>query len=257
MKVCLTDLIIFPLRLPESHLQVIDLSGILAIIHQDWSLEPDPVNHTYAAPGTYNVKLILNDTSYCNGPDSIVRTIRLSPNVEARFETPPAGCVPHTATIKNTSLAGQTFLWDFGDGSTFAGANPPPKVYARTGTYIITLIANDPATCNFSDTTSQTITVHPNPVAGFSYAPNPSQENTPTSFRNTSSGAVRYFWSFGDGDTSILTDPIHQYNVTGLFDACLIAYNQFGCADTVCQEISTIIVPCLMCQTPFRQMGMV
>lgn len=213
------------------------------------------VNHTYAAPGTYNVKLILNDTSYCNGPDSIVRTIRLSPNVDAQFVTPPAGCVPYTAVFNNTSLAGQTFIWDFGDGSTFTGANPPPKVYSNTGTYTITLIANDPSTCNLTDTTRQTITVHPNPVAGFSYSPNPSQENTPTAFTNTSTGAVRYFWSFGDGDTSLLTNPTHQYNVTGTFDACLIAYNQFGCADTVCQQISTIIVPLLDVPNAFTPNG--
>lgn len=213
------------------------------------------VNHTYAAPGTYNVKLILNDTSYCNGPDSITRTVRLSPNVDAQFETPPDGCVPYTAIFKNTSLAGQTFIWDFGDGSTFTGANPPPKVYASTGTYTITLIANDPSTCNLTDTARQTITVHPNPVAGFSYSPNPSQENTATAFTNTSTGAVRYFWSFGDGDTSLLTNPTHQYNVTGTFDACLIAYNQFGCADTVCQQISTIVVPLLDVPNAFTPNG--
>ena len=62
-------------------------------------------------------------------------------------------------------------------------------------------------------------------------------------------------WSFGDGDTSILTDPIHQYNVTGLFDACLIAYNQFGCADTVCQEISTLIVPLIDVPNAFTPNG--
>ena len=214
-----------------------------------------PITHTYAAPGTYNVKLILSDTSYCNGPDSIVRSVRLAPNVAARFETPPAGCVPYTAVFVNTSLAGQTFSWDFGDGTTFIGANPPPKLYANTGTYTITLIANDPSTCNLTDTTRQTITVHPIPIAGFTFSPNPGQENTPTSFNNTSTGAVRYFWSFGDGDTSNLTNPVHQYRITGTFDACLIAYNQFGCADTLCQQVSTIIVPLIDVPNAFTPNG--
>jgi gliding motility-associated-like protein len=213
------------------------------------------VTHTFPAAGTYTVKLILNDTSYCNGPDSITRVLRISPNVEARFETPSEGCVPYTAQIENTSLAGQTFIWSFGDGTSFTGANPPPKVYAAPGTYTITLIALDPTTCNLADTGSQVITVHPNPIASFNFSPNPGRENTPTSFTNTSIEAVRYLWDFGDGETSTQTNPVHQYNVTGTFNACLVAFNQFGCADTVCQEVSAIIVPLLDVPNAFTPNG--
>ena len=216
---------------------------------------PGSVTHTFAAPGTYTVKLILNDTSYCNGPDSISRTLSISPNVEARFVTPARGCVPYTAEIENTSLAGTTFIWDFGDGTSFTGAIPPPKVYPTAGTYTITLIAIDPSTCNQRDTTTQTITVFDNPVAGFTFSPNPVKENTPTSFTNTSTGAVRYRWDFGDGDTSNLVNPVHQYNVTGTFQACLVAYNAVGCSDTVCQEVSTIIVPLVDVPNAFTPNG--
>ena len=31
---------------------------------------PGTITHSYSAPGTYNVRLILTDTSYCNAPDS-------------------------------------------------------------------------------------------------------------------------------------------------------------------------------------------
>jgi gliding motility-associated-like protein len=182
------------------------------------------------------------DTSYCNFPDSITRTLRIAPNVVAQFTTPPTGCVPYTAIFTNTSQAGQTFDWDFGDGTTFTGATPPPKLYSAAGTYTITLIATDPNTCNVSDTFSLNITVNPNPVANFSFTPNPGQENTPTSFANTSSGAVRYFWDFGDGDTSVFVSPVHQFISSGTFRTCLIAYNQNGCADSVCQDVTAIVV---------------
>src|SRR5207249_2076470 len=52
------------------------------------------VTHTYAGAGTYNVKLVINDTTFCNSPDSIVKTVRLSPNLKAQFVTPTDGCVP-------------------------------------------------------------------------------------------------------------------------------------------------------------------
>lgn len=201
------------------------------------------VNHTYAAPGTYNVKLRLRDTSYCNSPDSAVKTLRVAPNVVAGFITPSSGCAPYTAIINNTSLAGQDFFWDFGDGTSFTGSTPPAKVYNNPGTYTITLIAVDPNTCNVSDTTSQTITVFAGPVANFAYSPNPSQENTPTQFTNNSTGATRYKWYFGDGDSSTQVNPIHQYNATGDFNACLVAINQVGCTDTVCQVISALVNP--------------
>jgi gliding motility-associated-like protein len=213
------------------------------------------VNHTYTAAGTYNVRLILVDTSYCNYPDSITTVLRVAPNVEARFETPPSGCVPYTAEILNTSLAGETFEWDFGDGTTFVGPTPPPKLYTSVGTYTITLIAIDPNTCNGRDTTSQTITVNPGPVANFTFAPVPPQENTPVQFTNTSSGATNYIWRFGDGDSSTQVNPLHQFNQSGIFNTCLVAINEFGCTDTVCQDVEAIVNPLLDVPNAFTPNG--
>ena len=34
-----------------------------------------PVFHNYAGPGSYNVKLILVDTGYCNAPDSVTKVL--------------------------------------------------------------------------------------------------------------------------------------------------------------------------------------
>jgi PKD repeat protein len=84
----------------------------------------NPVNHTFAGPGTYKVTLFINDTTYCNSPDDTVRTIRLSPEVKASFATPAAGCVPYNAEFLNNSLGGIRFLWDFGDGATSTDENP-------------------------------------------------------------------------------------------------------------------------------------
>ncbi|WP_410960170.1 PKD domain-containing protein, partial [Salmonella sp. SAL4434] len=55
-----------------------------------------PVRHKYASAGTYNVKLILLDTAYCNSPDSLVQTLSVATIVNAEFEAPPTGCVPAT-----------------------------------------------------------------------------------------------------------------------------------------------------------------
>ena len=204
------------------------------------------VFHNYSAPGTYNVRLVLTDTAYCNAPDSLTIQVRVAALVKAQFTTPPAGCVPYNAVFTNTSLAGQTFQWDFGDGSTSTDINPT-HLYTVPGTYTITLIANDPGTCNITDTTRSTIIVASIPTADFSFAPVVPVENTPTTFTNLSSAdAVRFIWKFGDGDTletNSRADVSHQYNATGTFNVCLTAFNVAGCPDTVCKDVSAIVTP--------------
>jgi len=202
------------------------------------------VFHNYVAPGTYNVNLVLTDTAYCNAPDSVTVQVRVAAIVKAQFTTPPTGCAPYTAEFDNTSLAGQSFQWDFGDGGTSTDINPT-HLFSAAGTYTITLIANDPGTCNLTDTTRQTITVANNPTANFSFAPATPAENTPTSFTNQSSpDAVNFNWNFGDGDTVQTTSRLdikHQFNATGTYNVCLIAINAAGCPDTTCQPVSAIV----------------
>jgi gliding motility-associated-like protein len=207
-----------------------------------------PVFHNYAGAGTYNVKLILPDTNYCNAPDSLVIPLSVAANVKAQFTTPSTGCLQYNAVFKNTSLAGQTWLWDFGDGQT-STAFEPVHLYTAAGVYNVVLIAFNPNTCNLSDTTAAfTITVYDSPTPDFSFVPDPPLENTPTTFTNLSSllDAVRFKWDFGDGDTLLTTSRaplLHQYNATGTFNACLTAYNIIGCDSTICKPVRIIILP--------------
>ncbi|OQP61362.1 hypothetical protein A3860_06535 [Niastella vici] len=205
------------------------------------------IQHSYATAGTYKTKLILNDTAYCNSPDSVTKDLRVSPLVDARFETPTTGCAPYTAIFNNTSLAGQTFYWDFGDGSQSNDVNPIHD-YPNVGTYTVTLIAVDSNTCNIADTTSMQINVYPKPVAGFSFAPVPPTVNKPIIFTNLSTGGAEYKWLFGDGDSVIkktMDTVSHQYNATGTFEACLVAYSTSGCTDTACKQVDALINPLL------------
>ncbi|MEO7532115.1 MAG: PKD domain-containing protein [Sediminibacterium sp.] len=203
------------------------------------------VIHAYIAPGTYNVKLLLIDTNYCNEPDSLLQTIRIATNVKAQFTTAANGCVPYTALFQNTSLGGSQFAWDFGDG-TSSSQTDPQHLYANTGTYKVRLVAIDTNTCNRTDTSAFfTITVNPNPSSSFTYSPQPTQENLPVSFFNSSLGGNRYKWLFGDGDTLNTIKPdttvAHLYNASGTFNTCLVAYSNEGCSDTSCQSIAVTI----------------
>jgi gliding motility-associated-like protein len=217
-----------------------------------------PLTHIYPASGTYNVALHLIDTNYCNYPDSAILQLRIAANVKAQFETSPVGCVPYNALFTNTSLAGQQFFWDFGEGSTSTDESPT-HLYTSTGTYVVKLRVVDPSTCNVTDSTQQTITVFDNPTASFTYEPTTAKENTPYVFTNNSTGAVLYKWKFGDGD-SLVTAKIdatvsHIYNASGVYNVCLYATNTAGCTDSTCQQVQAIIVPLVDVPNAFTPNG--
>ena len=206
-----------------------------------------PGNHTYAAEGTYIVKLYLIDTNYCNAPDMATDTIRIAANVKAQFTTPPSGCAPYEADFNNTSLAGQTFLWNFGDGTT-STEQYPKHLYEAPGQYTVTLTAYDDATCNKQDVSQPfTIVVSGKPTAGFTFSPSPAINNTPASFFNTSFDATSYKWIWGDGEelTTTKRDSLikHIYNRTDTFNVKLVAFNQYGCTDTAEHVVASIITP--------------
>ncbi len=209
----------------------------------------NPVTHTFPAPGPYNIILSLTDTAYCNTPDADTVLIDIAANVKAQFATPALGCVQYNAVFDNQSIGGQTWLWEFGDG-TFSTNFEPVHLYASAGIYQVRLIAFNPNTCNLVDTSPYfTITVLDAPTPDFSFSPLAPLENTPTTFSNLSSpDAILFKWDFGDGD-SLLTASRqtvqHQYNATGTFNACLTAYNAAGCDSMICKPVKALIVPVL------------
>ncbi len=209
------------------------------------------VIHTFPATGSYNVKLIVNDTSFCNSPDSVQHTVRINPNVKALFNTPTRGCVPYTPVFDNVSLGGLSWLWDLGDNTTSTDFEPV-HTYNQVGSYNVRLIAYDSTTCNKVDTSAYfTITVYPIPTANFTWQPNPPVENTATQFTNLSIGATRYFWDFGDGATSTDVNPSHLYNKTDTFAVTLVAFNDADCSDTVVLPVRTLILPLIAVPNAF------
>lgn len=208
------------------------------------------VTHTYPGLGTYLAKLILKDTTYCNNPEDSTFTISIADNVKAIIETPATGCIPYNASFLSRSLNGVTFAWDFGDPSSPDNSSTlenPTHLYSNTGTYTVSLTVTNPGACNITHDTTFTITVYDKPGTDFSFVPFPAQVNTPTIFTNNSQPeAIRFRWDFGDGDTLITTSraPVeHQYNSTGIFTACLTAWNVAGCDSTICKEVESIIEP--------------
>ena len=65
------------------------------------------------------------------------------------------------------------------------------------------------------------VTINPLPVPGFEYTSNLLE----VSFTNTSTDAETYLWDFGDGNTSIEMNPVHQFQSAGEYIVSLTASN--------------------------------
>ena len=205
-----------------------------------------PVLHSYSAPGSYPVTLYLVDTTYCNAPDSLRITVTVAENVKAVFTTGSIGCAPYPAAFNNLSTAAQTYQWIFGDGNLSNLANPT-NTYTTPGTYQVLLIANNPNTCNLTDTARFTIQVLAAPQSNFSFSPATPAINTPHTFTNLSSAdAIRFKWTFGNGDSLLTTSRLpftYQYQSAGTFQVCLTAYNQLDCPGIFCRSVDAAINP--------------
>ncbi|OYU95780.1 MAG: hypothetical protein CFE21_11625 [Bacteroidetes bacterium B1(2017)] len=101
------------------------------------------------------------------------------------------------------------YYWSFGDGTIDSVNNSIyNKKYTLPGTYTVTLSAKNNLGC--IDIYSQQVTVNQILTAKFGYDVN-SCNNRYVQFHDSSTLATRYYWQFGDGDTSTFANPSHTY----------------------------------------------
>lgn len=200
--------------------------------------------HTYTTYGNFDVTLIVANAFGCT--DTLVQpayiTIRRATISIAPF--PVRGCVPYTvspvATITSVDAV-TSYAWDFGDGGTSTLANPT-HTYITQGTYTVKLYITTSGGCTDSLVLVNAVRVGTKPIADFSATPIPVCGRQPVYFTDLSAPADEWLWDFGDGSTSILQDPIHNYSDTGYFTIQLIAYNN-GCADTMTKVNYVRVLP--------------
>lgn len=205
------------------------------------------VTHTFNTINlirTFTVKMTAK--SPC-GEHTSEHTISVSPNTviaELVVNGPDKrGCAPFTVPFFNNSTGADSFSYDFGDGSTATTISSPERVehtFTRAGTYTITLMATNG--CSVSST-SETITVLPQPQVSFTAARNEDCTCLEVGFTNTTIDGVSYLWDFGDGVTSIEKNPVHIYQRTGNYKVKLTATNQNGCKDTKTNDLNVTGVP--------------
>ncbi|MEN9913359.1 MAG: hypothetical protein RL528_74 [Bacteroidota bacterium] len=80
------------------------------------------------------------------------------------------------------------------------------------------------------------IVIEPN--ANFEISSNTLMIGLPIAFQNTSTNASFYSWSFGEGTTSSMVNPIITYFIDSTYYITLIATDNKGCTDTITKPIT-------------------
>jgi gliding motility-associated-like protein len=195
------------------------------------STQQNPL-YAYSSTGTFDVRLIAIN----NGcPDTITRTnyIRILPPI-ARFRPNPDCTDRLRFTFTDQSVQPQTWLWDFGDGTTSTEQNPSHR-FPALGTYVVRLTVTN-GNCTHSTTqivrptqlkpdftASATTTCHSSPVVF-----------TPVDLPAALTSSLT--WDFGNGVriTAAGAAPItYSYPSPGNYNVRLITTDINGCRDSI------------------------
>jgi gliding motility-associated-like protein len=191
--------------------------------------------HTYGSTGNYTAEVTVTDANGCTSICQVQVTISIAPQVNAMFSgnITAVGCGTGSVDFTDQSTGGViAWTWDFGDGNTDNSQNPTHN-YTAPGYYDVTLIATNGV---LADTLvlPNFIYIPPPPVAEFTALD--SIECEPYIFRfldQSLGGATDWLWDFGDGQTSTLQNPSHEYTDPGTYSVTLTVTTSDGCTATL------------------------
>ncbi|MBW6483437.1 MAG: PKD domain-containing protein [Vicingaceae bacterium] len=228
-------------------------------------------SYLYGAANTYNVSLTITSNSGCI--NTIVIPVTVSAKPTAVFTTTDV-CQNLAAQFTDQSLGngGTINQWDWDidfNGVThttdYTSQNPSHN-YATANTYNVQLIVTTAVGC--SDTVTNPITIHPMPVAAFSFTNQCDGNAVPFTDNSsvTSGNIATWNWNFGNNNTSTNQNPTELYAGEGVYNVQLIVTTNNGCSDAIVQQINVYPNPivsfspvdvCLNVATQFTDVTMV
>lgn len=149
------------------------------------------------------IVVAMPDTNLCSG-DSVLLTAEVSGGINGQYEVQWENYLP---------------------GDTM--------IYGNGGTYIVHVTDS----CGRTDSDTLEITSLAF-LSGYLYD---YQSDTVVNFYANTADSI-LFWNFGDGTTSVESNPVHSYNNAGVYSVSLAVINEMGCIDTIVQQITVEIV---------------
>lgn len=198
--------------------------------------------HAWRVAGTYSVTLTAtnaqgNDTS---APAIITVFDRVEQPTAIIGGGAAAAKVGQTVFYFSRSTGNPTDLkWTFGDGTTAIG-DIVSHVWARPGTFTVTLEASNSAGSNTATSSITISEVAQRPEARFVASADRAEENQAIRFTSLSTNSpTRLDWDFGDGTTGTGSTVMHAFRKAGVYTVTLRAENLAG-NDTVSEQITVV-----------------
>lgn len=207
-----------------------DVGGSAGVLSQSMSTD---FSSSYAIQGSYTASLTVVDEKGCtvttSKPNAVIASALTNPEIEV--DLLPTCDLPWEINFTNVNADPLIiYNWDFGNGETYEGIQPPTIVYDELGVYDVTIFMES-GDCR--DTMKLQAFVDTNSSAAFEYSPSVICQSNPVQFTDVSlNDADEVLWTFGDGSTSTDPNPTHIYNSPGCFDVSLIRTTG-ECIDTV------------------------
>ena len=133
-----------------------------------------------------------------------------------------------------------SYGWDFGDGSTGAGATVS-HAYNTPGDHLVTLTVRDAS--QYSGSATSAVHVFTPPTAAFTAPSTGLVAGQPISLDASSSGGpeapiTSYAWSFGDGTSATGAKATHAYATPGVYTVTLTVTDAHGATGTATQQLA-------------------
>ncbi len=190
------------------------------------TFEGAQLNYNYTEVGEYQIQLNATDFDNCTHTFALPKKVNVKDPV-AQFTTrnSTTGCGNYKVNFVNEATGADKWLWDFGNGITSEEKNP--QVTFSPGVYTVTLSVTT-GNCTDSIVKEDYIIVE-ELSSDFSFEADQDCLPVEVQLTSESSNAVAWLWDFGDGNTSILQNPIHIYTAIPEKPIQLTVTNANGC----------------------------
>ena len=213
------------------------------------------LHHTFPNGGTFPVRLIINATiSGTPIADSNTQALVIHPTPLTYFSN-PAVCLNQITLFRDTSttFGAKTINWNWNFGESYSVPNDtstfknPTHKYDSAGVFDVKLVVMNKYGCK--DSLTKTTRVYGIPVAKFSNSV--ACSGNPTYFYDKSilgdTILGYWFWRFGDNssktDSSLVQNPNHIYDTTGIYNVKLLVRDRNGCMDTTDTVVTVNVTP--------------
>ena len=209
-------------------------------------------SHSYAAPGTYTVKLVHTTSTGCS--DSATQIVLVYPTPSLSMQpvliAGDSCSVPQTYQFNNSSTGTIGVFWDFNyvsnPGVDTSRLVSPSFTFTQAGIYTVALIGESAFGC--TDTLLRQILVRDGVTAAIDVqplsgcAPLEIRATNLSQFNSSLDTLIGLNWDFGDG--TIVSDTaqnqFHTYGTAGTYLVTLTAFMASGCSDVVVSQPVTV-----------------